>query len=151
MGGAVLAIKGVLMTDLMIAREHRFNEDAPAIAFVRAWISFVYGYGRGRVKSLMFALCFRRGRETSSNGWPCSFTRGKYLIWNRDEVPINERNVQNSNLKISAAVERIGTRAVYYFSCCMEICHVRHKLHNKSVMRWKSCQRCYTGRMNCVE
>lgn len=60
MGGAVLAIKGVLMTDLMIAREHRFNEDAPAIAFVRAWISFVYGYGRGRVKSLMFALCFRR-------------------------------------------------------------------------------------------
>lgn len=50
------------MTDVMIAREHRFNEDAP-IAFIRAWIFFVYWYGRGRVKSLTSALYFRGKRN----------------------------------------------------------------------------------------
>lgn len=37
--GWSFTIKGVLMTDLLIARQHRFNEDALAIAFIRVGYS----------------------------------------------------------------------------------------------------------------
>ena len=108
------------MTDLMTAREHRFNEDGPAIGFICAWIFFVYGYGCGRVKSLMSALYFR-GKRNVRMVEPCSSTRGKYLIWD-SLCPVNERNVpqpsvQSSNLKVSLAVahERIPTHVKYCY------------------------------------